>query len=192
MEKRLRIDSGAKGIEKAREKRCASRQQAGFDERRLHGLIGLGLGQAVLNRTNTVANLQADIPEESDQLFELLGKGYSRCFRQQDEQIDIRRRPELTATIAADGSQNHRLREVKFAPQVAQDGINVLTSPLEQCDYVLRLLILLAQRGLILDQSMLVTNKQFAARVRIKNHAEVDVEMKTGGGRQPAESVNTS
>jgi hypothetical protein len=80
-------------------------QQAGLDQRRLHRQIAGRFCEAVLDRTHAVADLESDIPEEADELFEYAGERRIGRRLKKQQQINVGSGPQFAAPVTADGHQ---------------------------------------------------------------------------------------
>ena len=74
---------------------------------------------AFLQAAHTVANRQADIPEQADERLQQGVVGGGMVIGQQDQQVDIGIRKQLATSIAAHGDQRDFLRQGERLPQVA-------------------------------------------------------------------------
>ena len=105
LEESLRIEDFPEARRKLREQRLAADQQAGLDQRRLYRQIAGSFFDAVIDGAHAMADFQADIPEQADHLFELCGERHIGRLGQQQQQVDVGRRPQQAASITADSNQ---------------------------------------------------------------------------------------
>ena len=82
MVKRLRIEVFLEFGRKFGKKRLASSQQSGFDQGRLYSQVAGCLVDTLINGTDTVSDLQSNIPEQSYDLFKLFGERVVRRIGQ--------------------------------------------------------------------------------------------------------------
>ena len=75
--------------------------QARFEQARLDGHILRRELNAFGDRSHAVSDIEADVPQQADELLELLGQRGIGRLRQQDQQIDIGIGEKLAAAIAA-------------------------------------------------------------------------------------------
>ena len=77
-------------------------EQARLDERRRDADVGRALALAVVDRAHRVADFEPDVPEEREEALDA-GFGFDDfALRQQDQDVDVRARVQLAATVAAD------------------------------------------------------------------------------------------
>jgi hypothetical protein len=100
-----------------------------------------------------VADFEADVPEEADQLLELRGQQAVGLLRQQDQQIDVGRRVQLASTVAADCNQRERRRHGQFAPEFAEDFVDQAAALVQQSRGITLGEILLADHPLSILQA---------------------------------------
>ena len=91
-------------------------QQAGFQQRSLYRYIVGGFIQAFLHGANAMADFQPDVPKVANQSLKLFLQRRAGFLRQQNQQVNIGSRVELTPAIAAHGSECQRCREIKQVP----------------------------------------------------------------------------
>ena len=103
-----------------------------FHERGLDRQVGRGFLQTLVNGADTVTDLEPDVPEQADQLLKLrLEAGVGR-FIEQEQQVDVGFRPQLSAAVAADRHEGERSGEVEISPQVAKERIHQMPATQEQ------------------------------------------------------------
>ena len=93
------------GLHEAAREHAASRDPAGFEQRRFDGDVAVGFLDALLDRAHAVARLNADIPHGGDQRAQagfVLGRWLGW---QQDQQIDVGVGVKLAPAIATDGGE---------------------------------------------------------------------------------------
>ena len=104
VEKCLQVDLLLEGALQAGEQAEVAGQQAGVDERRLDGQIVGRFLQAFFRRAHAMADGQADVPEQADQVFKGIGQCGIGRFRQQKQQVDVGIGIKLLPPVAADGN----------------------------------------------------------------------------------------
>ena len=83
-----------------------------------------------------MADFQSDVPEQADQAFEARGEGGIRRLGQQQQEVDIRRRVEFAAPVAADGDEGEGSGQGDLGPEVAQDLVDQAAAPVQQRERV--------------------------------------------------------
>ncbi len=127
---RLRLVERAR-IERLREKAAEllrqpprARQVAVLEEARAHGHVGRHLARAFLDRAHGVRELEADVPERGEEALERRGPGRVRRARQQHQDVDVRVRVELPASVAADGEQGVRGGHARLGPDADDRAVD--------------------------------------------------------------------
>ena len=122
------VQRGVAALLEIVEQRARTCQPAGFEQGRLDRDVALGFVQALVDAAHAVADVEADVPQQADQLFELRrGRGVLGgmvVIGQQDQQIDVGTRVEFAAAVSADGGQGQVLRHGQRRPYVPQDPIH--------------------------------------------------------------------
>ena len=111
-------------------------QQTGFDNGGLHRDVADGLLQALFAGSHAMAGFEAEVTKQADQLLQLRCQHAVGWLGQQDQQIDIGCRVQLTSAIAADRDQGKRRRQAQLAPQLAEDFVDQSAALLQQVDSV--------------------------------------------------------
>src|ERR1700731_4398686 len=84
-----------------RDEARASRKLASLEQRRHYADIGSAFLHTLVDRADAVANLEADIPEESNQTFYIAAAMRIRRFRHQQHDVDIGAGVQLAAAITS-------------------------------------------------------------------------------------------
>src|SRR5574343_176572 len=111
LEKLQRIEMSSQSLENGFKQLGAACQQARFQERGHDGDIANCRFYAFIDSANAVPKLQADIPEMADQAFQFPLLRLIRFLTQEDQQIDIGGRVELTTAVTADSGKRDRSRK---------------------------------------------------------------------------------
>ena len=107
-----------------------------------------------------MANLQADVPEEHHQGFDVLGQGLW-VARGKDQHVDVRCRVEFAAPVSADGDQaGFGVQRQKARPRTLQDGIGEIGGLPYQQAGARTLVESLSQQGVRLTDLGLVSRQQ--------------------------------
>ena len=89
----------------SRKQRFGSRQQPRFEQRRGDADVGETLALAIIDGSNAVAHLEADVPEEREEALNVRLPIGRIALRQEHHDVDVGTRVQLAAAIAADGDQ---------------------------------------------------------------------------------------
>ena len=87
------------------EQRAAADDPARLQQRGSHGHVPVGLFHALLDGAHAMTDLEPQIPEPPDQVFQLGGERGIRPARKKNEDIDVRMRKEVAPAIASHGQQ---------------------------------------------------------------------------------------
>ncbi|GAA5182760.1 hypothetical protein GCM10025771_32790 [Niveibacterium umoris] len=71
-----------------------------------------------------MTDFETDVPEQANKPFNPLLGGPVGLLRQQDQQVDIRIREELTSTVPADSDQGSSIRNARNLPDVSQHTVD--------------------------------------------------------------------
>src|SRR5215468_758228 len=83
------------------EQRAVAPQVARFEKRGADGLVAIGIAQAFLDRARGVADLQPEVPQEIEhELYDLLA-ARRLLVGTQEQEIDVAKRGQLAAAVAA-------------------------------------------------------------------------------------------
>jgi hypothetical protein len=127
-----------------------------------------------------VADFEPDVPEVADQALQLFLRGLAGFRWQQDQQVDIRCREQLAATVAADRRQRQRGGEVEGVPEFLEYRIDLRTAFAEQGAGIVAAFVVLPELKLV--------GLDLGAQGNVAVHQTIQ----SGFGRQPAECVSTS
>ncbi len=103
-----------------RQQRGRAREPARFEQRGHHAHIGEALLEAVVDRAHAVADLETDVPEEGDELFDLAALALAQGLRHQHQEIDIGIGVQLRAAIATDCSECELRGELRLEPRMPE------------------------------------------------------------------------
>jgi hypothetical protein len=137
----------------------AGLQQVGAD-----GEVGLGLAQALVDRAGGVADLQAEIPEVIEDVFDHLLAVGGELVGQQEQDIDIRLGRQLAPAIAADGDDRQPLGRRRISQWVRMSRGKIM-----QC----------AQQ--LIDEEAELPGRQAAVAVGVEAAADVRAAGSQGG-----------
>ncbi|MNO75850.1 hypothetical protein D3C76_669130 [compost metagenome] len=91
-----------------------------------HREIGLCFFRALVDRADTLADFQADVPEQGKEAFDRVAEGFLIFAIEQDQDVDVGMRVQLAATVAADGDQSDIgvVAPVEALPGLLQDLVD--------------------------------------------------------------------
>ncbi len=89
----------------AGEQRLGSGQQARLEQRGGDADVGEALALAIVDRTHAVSDLEADVPEEGQEFFDVRLPIGGIALRQEHHDVDVRAGMQLAAPVAADRDQ---------------------------------------------------------------------------------------
>ena len=130
--KSLRIDALPEFSDHPVKERRVTRKRTRFDQGRLDGQILFRLLQAILDAAYAVSNIEANVPEGADQEFNLPGARLIKGFRQEDQDVDIRSRPQLGTPITTNRAKRHGIRQARLGPQIAQNLVDQMAALIEK------------------------------------------------------------
>jgi hypothetical protein len=90
------------------------------------GQVGAGLDGAFVDRTHALTDFQADVPQQRQKTLDGVAENFVIGAVEQDQQIDIGIRVQLTATITADRDQRDVgvFTPVELLPSLLQDVVD--------------------------------------------------------------------
>ena len=123
-------------LEIAKQGRAAG-DQAGFQQRRLHGHVFVGLAQAGADGAHTGANFKACVPATANELFQprlqrsvVVGR---LVVRQQQQHVHVGVRKQLPAAKPAHRNQGKRLGQAGTLPQILEQAIGQRRQLVQRC-----------------------------------------------------------
>ena len=186
----LRVDLCPESLKKSLGQRGVAGQQAGFHQGGLHRQIPGGITQALFRCAHAMRDFQTNVPKEADQGSQMGGQRLVGFFRQQQEQVDIRSRPQFTASVAAGGEQGQGGRNLQRLPAFAQHFVDQATACLEQGQRIRGLKKALLEACLFVLKSGSAADAEFVALREVATHCAALIH--SGAGRAPADRVSTS
>ena len=103
-------------------------QIACFKQRGLYRDVASGLFQALADAAHAVADVEADVPQQADQLLDLRRRDCVMCgvdlIRHQDQQVYVGAGVEFAAAIAANGRQGIVWRHRERRPDFLQHAVH--------------------------------------------------------------------
>ena len=102
----------------------ATAKETRFEQRGFDRDVVLGFLDAAGDVAHAVADVQSDIPEQANQRFEARFAMYIHAHGDEDQQIDVGRREQFAAAVAADRRQRDFRRHGQIAPEFAQYAID--------------------------------------------------------------------
>ena len=100
-----------------KEQRDVANKQTRFNQVSGDAEVRQPLQQALFEGAHAVADFQLDIPQQRQQLADLLRLLIGQLFTAQDKQVDIGKRVQFAAAVTADGDQ----RDVVHRPEPVLD-----------------------------------------------------------------------
>ena len=88
-----------------------------------HRDVGLGFGEALVDRAHRMADLQADVPAGTDEARQRGRPRLVGCLVEQDEEIDVRMRIELAPAVASHRDQGRAGGQAGLGPELAQGPV---------------------------------------------------------------------
>ena len=101
-------------------------QVARLEERRADRQVRLGLAQAFVDRARRLADLEPEIPQEIEQVFDDLLGVRRLLVGQQEQQIDVGIGRQLAAAIAADRDERHPFARGRVGERIDPVGDEVV------------------------------------------------------------------
>jgi hypothetical protein len=124
LEKASRIALGRQRVAQLAEHAAGAGQQARFEQRGFDCDVARCFLDALAHRTDAVADIQTDVPQQADQHFQPRFDVRRQLRRGQEKKVDVRCRIQLAAAIATDGNQRRCTRHAGRRPEAAQGGID--------------------------------------------------------------------
>ena len=125
-EKRSRIEIGGEAPLEVVEERRIAGEQAGFEQAGLYRDVGMGFGDALVDRADRRSDLEPDIPKEADKRLHVRGEHLRVGVRVEQENVDVRVRVQFAAPVAAHGDERETIGHFALVPRVAHGLIDRL------------------------------------------------------------------
>ena len=135
----------AKQLALANEQPCF--EQAGLDGHVLGGEFG-----ALGDRAHAVPDVEPDVPQQADELFEFFRQRLVGGGRQQYQEVDVGIREQLAAAVTADRDKGNARGHVDVLPNRFQDAVDELAMLAQQLRRGVVFEIALVQRGAIFGE----------------------------------------
>ncbi len=127
------------------EKRPVAGDETRFEQARLHRDVSLRFAQAFVDRAYGRSDLDADVPEEPDERLHVRRERVAVGAAMQHENVDVRVRVQLAASVAAHGHERELPRHLALGPRVAHGLVDGLAQAVQEH-------VDLAVRGEALDE----------------------------------------
>ncbi len=165
LEERLGFESAAEHRPECVERGAAPAEKARFEQGGLDRDVLRRLLDALVDGAHAMAQFDPDVPEMADEALDRLLVGGRDRSGKQDQNIHIRARIELAATVPAHGHEGERAGQRSGAPQFTQRRID-RNAMAAEIPAGIRLLVVLRPQPGALEGELLAAGRHLAERLR--------------------------